>query len=254
MGAKRKLQEICDVCFFFTSYSPSYFCYYYYLLFILILILIHNDNNDFYNNHHFPFIFLSHPFLPSPQQSFLHGTTPLLHPQEKEKEEEKKREEGRERLKRVVVMMRKSNHQPLHRLADLYELDNGLMWWERTITIFSILLFLTFVHGRFSNKKTEFVFNFFSEPLSWEIKKKNGQKELQKKDKGSNVLIHNDNSRIGECLRSYPCENTRSHPNSEVKHMWAGLVEWWVTTFESPVLKAFLFSFFFFLFFFFFFC
>ena len=40
--------------------------------------------------------------------------------------------------------------------------------------------------------------------------------------------------------RSYPCENTRSHPNSEVKHMWAGLVEWWVTTFESPVLKTFL--------------
>ena len=40
-------------------------------------------------------------------------------------------------------------------------------------------------------------------------------------------------------LRSYPCENTRSHPNSEVKHMWAGLVEWWVTTFESPVLKTF---------------
>ena len=39
-------------------------------------------------------------------------------------------------------------------------------------------------------------------------------------------------------LRSYPCENTRSHPNSEVK--WAGLVEWWVTTFESPVLKTFI--------------
>ena len=47
-------------------------------------------------------------------------------------------------------------------------------------------------------------------------------------------------------LRSYPCENTRSHPNSEVKHMWAGLVEWWVTTFESPVLKTFLFFFVFF--------
>ena len=43
--------------------------------------------------------------------------------------------------------------------------------------------------------------------------------------------------------RSYPCENTRSHPNSEVKHMWAGLVEWWVTTFESPVLKTTLFFF-----------
>ena len=69
-------------------------------------------------------------------------------------------------------------------------------------------------------------------------------------EKGSNVLIHNDNRRINECLRSYPCENTRSHPNSEVKHMWAGLVEWWVTTFESPVLKAFLFSFSFFFFFF----
>ena len=51
-------------------------------------------------------------------------------------------------------------------------------------------------------------------------------------------------------LRSYPCENTRSHPNSEVKHMWAGLVEWWVTTFESPVLKTFLFLFCFFIFFF----
>ena len=37
-------------------------------------------------------------------------------------------------------------------------------------------------------------------------------------------------------LRSYPGENTRSHPNSAVKHLWAGLVEWWVTTFESPVL------------------
>ena len=56
-------------------------------------------------------------------------------------------------------------------------------------------------------------------------------------------------------LRSYPCENTRSHPNSEVKHMWAGLVEWWVTTFESPVLKTILFLFFLFFFpFFFFFC
>ena len=50
------------------------------------------------------------------------------------------------------------------------------------------------------------------------------------------------------CLRSYPCENTRSHPNSEVKHMWAGLVEWWVTTFESPVLKTFSFFLFFFCF------
>ena len=53
-------------------------------------------------------------------------------------------------------------------------------------------------------------------------------------------------ARFGQTFhRSYPCENTRSHSNSEVKHMWAGLVEWWVTTFESPVLKAFLFSFFF---------
>ena len=41
------------------------------------------------------------------------------------------------------------------------------------------------------------------------------------------------------CLRSYPGESTRSHLNSEVKHLWAGLVEWWVTTFESPVLKTF---------------
>ena len=59
----------------------------------------------------------------------------------------------------------------------------------------------------------------------------------------------NDNHHKNSCLRSYPGESTRSHLNSEVKHLWAGLVEWWVTTFESPVLK----TFFFFLFFFFFF-
>ena len=55
---------------------------------------------------------------------------------------------------------------------------------------------------------------------------------------------------MGPCgrLRSYPCENTRSHPNSEVKHMWAGFVEWWVTTFESLVLKTTLFFFSLFLF------
>ena len=55
-----------------------------------------------------------------------------------------------------------------------------------------------------------------------------------------------ENETLRGCLRSYPCENTRSHPNSEVKHMWAGLVEWWVTTFESPVLQTFFFFFFFF--------
>ena len=42
------------------------------------------------------------------------------------------------------------------------------------------------------------------------------------------------------CLRSYPGESTRSHLNSEVKHLWARLVEWWVTTFESLVLKTFI--------------
>ena len=51
------------------------------------------------------------------------------------------------------------------------------------------------------------------------------------------------------CLRSYPGESTRSHLNSEVKHLWAWLVEWWVTTFESLVLKTFLFFLFLFLFF-----
>ena len=48
-----------------------------------------------------------------------------------------------------------------------------------------------------------------------------------------------------KCLRSYPGESTRSHLNSEVKHLWARLVEWWVTTFESLVLQTFFFFFFF---------
>ena len=36
-------------------------------------------------------------------------------------------------------------------------------------------------------------------------------------------------------IRSYLRENTRSHQNSEVKRVWAGLVLGLVTTWESPV-------------------
>jgi len=46
---------------------------------------------------------------------------------QKNEEKENENEEGKERLKKVIGMMRKSNHQHLHRLAARYELDIGEM-------------------------------------------------------------------------------------------------------------------------------
>ena len=49
-------------------------------------------------------------------------------------------------------------------------------------------------------------------------------------------------------LRSYHGECTGSRPLSEVKLRWAGVVLWWETTRERPVLQALLFFFLFFYF------
>ena len=46
-------------------------------------------------------------------------------------------------------------------------------------------------------------------------------------------------------LRSYHGECTGSRPLSEVKLRWAGVVLWWETTRERPVLQALIFYFFF---------
>ena len=80
-----------------------------------------------------------------------------------------------------------------------------------------------------------------------------GRNKFNEKSDVSEVLyfgmssIYNTATVAFPCLRSYLGESTRSHQNSEVKHLWARLVEWWVTTFESRVLKTFhIFSFFFF--------
>jgi hypothetical protein len=41
-------------------------------------------------------------------------------------------------------------------------------------------------------------------------------------------------------MRSYQGYYTRSHQNSEVKRLWAGIVLGWVTSREVPVLHPFL--------------
>ncbi len=69
-------------------------------------------------------------------------------------------------------------------------------------------------------------------------RERRGRVRNQKAEKKCDIYIQLMKMRW--CLRSYLGESTRSHQNSEVKHLWARLVEWWVTTFESRVLKTFL--------------
>ena len=86
---------------------------------------------------------------------------------------------------------------------------------------------------------------FYRYPLPFFLKHQLQQQRAQKKKKKIEV-VEKLNKLFTfhpmKCLRSYPGESTRSHLNSEVKHLWARLVEWWVTTFESLVLKTFFFS------------
>ena len=91
---------------------------------------------------------------------------------------------------------------------------------------------------KIKENKYEPYFSFFNPKNSfWEF--------LSKwKKKKNHIHCHIRNRFKNGCLRSYPGESTRSHLHSEVKHLWAGLVEWWVTTFESPVLKTLFFFYF----------